>query len=73
MLKIVYTVNEDQLEKEKEWLKNQKVYPSFRDNWTLSPTGNLVKRVDIGAIVDESAALAIKLHRELKVCTPYKK
>ena len=74
MLKIIYTVSAEDLDSELVWLKTQKVFPSTRETWKINAVNNQYVRIfQIGAIVDESAALAIKLRRTLETCVPYRK
>lgn len=60
MIKIFYHVEDSKAADELEWLKGQKIYPATRKSYVFSKD-DVVEVVQIGVIVDDSAALAIKL------------
>ena len=60
MIKIFYHVEDSKAATELEWLKGQKIYPATQKSYIFS-RDEVVEVLRIGVIVDDSAALAIKL------------
>lgn len=69
MIKLVYRVSHEQKEKEIEWLKLQKVYPAVSTHYDWV---KMVSMINIGVIVSEETALAIKLRHKILIQDEYR-
>lgn len=69
MITIVYKIDPADRESERDWLREQKVYPTFTDRWDWN-TGKAYTWV--GVIVSPDAALSIKLRHKLDLQKEYR-
>jgi len=79
MLKMMYSVLSEKKQAELQWLKDQKIYASCEDftDW-MSEDGKTftfesTEKTRFGMIVDNDAALAIKLRHSKVTQTEYRK
>jgi hypothetical protein len=70
MFKIAYNVSLEESQAELEWLKGQKIYPSYGDTYDWSHGGERV--IEFCMIVTEDAVTAIKLRHPLKIQEQYR-
>lgn len=68
MIKIIYDIDQSDMESEKAWLNSMKVYPSFSIMYDWIKGKNVMK---VGAIVSNDAATAIKLRHPLQFQQQY--
>ena len=59
---MIYSVKPEDKESELEWLRGQRVYPGYSDEYDWITHKNVIK---FGVIVGKETALAIKLRHHL--------
>jgi hypothetical protein len=69
MLTISYTVKAAEKDAEVEWLREQKVYPSYQECYDFVTFAPMYR---LAMIVNEEAALAIKLRHKIDIQKPYR-
>lgn len=68
MIKLIYEIDNEDVDHEREWLNNMKIYPAFYTyhDWIRN---KIVSKV--GVIVSKDAALAIKLRHSAQFQKEY--
>jgi hypothetical protein len=69
MITLIYTVSQEEKADELEWLRDQKIFPSYQDAYDWVKGVSVVK---FGVIVNPEAALSIKLRHKLEMQADYR-